>query len=128
MKRVVIESPLRGDYEMHLFYARLCIWDSLIRGEAPYASHVLFHHEDILDDNDIIGRILGMEVGSVWSAAGDLRAFYIDLGISQGMIAAKDEAERLGQPYVLRTLEPDLMKEFDEKYPFSKRLRLGTAE
>ena len=40
MKRVIIESPYSGDIPRNLLYARLCVFDCLQRGEAPYASHL----------------------------------------------------------------------------------------
>jgi len=42
MTRVIIESPYAGDIEVNLKYAKLCILDSLKRGEAPLASHLLY--------------------------------------------------------------------------------------
>lgn len=55
-RRVVIESPLKGDYERNTAYARLALRDSLKRGEIPFASHLLY--PQTLDDTDEIRRIL----------------------------------------------------------------------
>ena len=42
-KLVLVESPFRGDNynetRDNILYARLCVRDSILRGEAPYASH-----------------------------------------------------------------------------------------
>lgn len=41
MRRVIIESPYHGNVERNLRYLRACLRDSLLRGEAPFASHGL---------------------------------------------------------------------------------------
>lgn len=85
MLRVVIESPLRGDYEANRAYARRCMRDSLKKGEAPYASHLLFDQPGILDDRYQNERDRGMKAGFAWGEAAQLVAVYVDLGISDGM-------------------------------------------
>src|SRR5690606_24498929 len=45
---VIIESPYSGDVERNTEYARSCLLDSLRRGEAPIASHLL--HTQVLED------------------------------------------------------------------------------
>lgn len=89
MNRVVIESPLRGDRELNKLYARVCALDCLIRGEAPYASHLFFDHDDLLDDEVPQQRELGILAGFAWGAAADLRVYYLDLGESAGMRRAR---------------------------------------
>ena len=51
MKRVILESPYSGDINRNIQYARMCVRDSLMRGEAPIASHLLYTQEEILNDN-----------------------------------------------------------------------------
>ena len=51
MRLVIIESPFAGNIEENIKYARECVRDSLLRGEAPIASHLLYTQEGILDDN-----------------------------------------------------------------------------
>ena len=41
MQRVIIESPYAGEIDKNTAYARRCMRDSLDRGEAPFASHLL---------------------------------------------------------------------------------------
>ena len=41
MRLVIVESPYAGDVEANEEYARQCVRDSLMRGEAPIASHLL---------------------------------------------------------------------------------------
>ena len=80
MKLVVVESPLAGDVERNVAYAKQAGMDCLRRGEAPYASHLFFFfffffaQEGILDDCDMTQRKLGMEAGFTWGAKADLCA------------------------------------------------------
>ena len=55
MQRVIIESPYAGDVERNVRYARAAMADCLKRGEAPFASHLLYTQEGVLDD-DIPGE------------------------------------------------------------------------
>ena len=104
MRLVLIESPYAGDVEAHTAYARLCMRDSLERGEAPYASHLLYTQPLILDDLDPEEREWGIHAGLSWGAVADLTAVYIDFGISSGMeygiFAAKDH----GRPIEYRKI------------------------
>lgn len=102
MKRVVIESPYAGDVERNTRYARACMLDSLRRGEAPYASHLLY--TQVLDDLTPEERELGIIAGFAWGQAAELRVFYMDLGASPGMRRGMDEADKMGQPYETRFL------------------------
>ena len=63
MRRVVIESHYAGDVEANLAYAKRCVHDCLARGEAPYASHLLFTQAGILDDLIPEERRRGIESG-----------------------------------------------------------------
>jgi len=107
MKLSIIESPLAGDFKRNVAYARLCMLDALRRGEAPYASHLLY--TQCLDDEKPEERELGIQAGFAWAKAATLRAFYVDFGYSSGMLRGKDEALRLGQEVEERKLPPDLM-------------------
>lgn len=51
MRLVIIESPFAGDVEKNTRYARACVRDSLLRGEAPIASHLLYTQGGILNDD-----------------------------------------------------------------------------
>ena len=42
MIMVVLESPYSGDIKGNTKYARMALRDSLARGEAPIASHLLY--------------------------------------------------------------------------------------
>lgn len=51
MRRVIIESPYAGDVKANVAYARRCVRDSLARGEAPIASHLLYTQPSVLRDH-----------------------------------------------------------------------------
>jgi len=61
--------------------------DSLRRGEAPIASHLLYTQEGILDDLDKNDRSLGITAGHSWIGVADGMVVYTDFGISDGMRA-----------------------------------------
>ena len=102
MIRVCIESPLAGNFRRNVRYAQLCMLDSLKRGEAPYLSHLLY--PQVYDDLDSAQREFGMRAGRVWLQAAELVVLYTDLGISNGMEAARDLARELGRPVQQRML------------------------
>ena len=83
MKLVVIESPYAGDVETNVEYAKCCVLDSLDRGEAPLASHLLY--TQVLDDTDYDQRERGIYTGWMWIEKADIVAVYVDRGISDGM-------------------------------------------
>lgn len=92
--RVIIESPLAGDVEANVSYARACMADSLRRGEAPFASHLLY--TQVLDDVKPEERELGLSAGLEWYAGATLCAVYVDRGISGGMRRGIDAARAAG--------------------------------
>lgn len=102
MIRVTVESPLAGDFRRNVRYAQLCMLDSLKRGEAPYASHLLY--PQVYDDLDEDQRRVGMAAGLEWLRMAELVALYIDLGVSRGMTAAAHEAVRYGKTTTQRRL------------------------
>ena len=86
MKRlVVLESPYAGNIEANVEYARKCVLDSLKRGEAPIASHLLYTQPGILNDDKPLERQLGINAGLEWTRVADASVVYTDLGISDGM-------------------------------------------
>jgi hypothetical protein len=104
MIRVVIESPFAGDVEKNLVYARRCMADSLQRGEAPYASHLLFTQDGILDDTIPEERELGIKAGFIWGEMAEKVVVYQDLGMSKGMELGVEEARRRGTPIEYRNI------------------------
>jgi len=113
-ERVVVESPLQGDFERNLRYAALCCNDCLRRGEAPYASHLFFHRPGLLNDAVPEERERGIRCGFAWAAAAGKRAFYVDFGLSAGMVQGLREARRQGQRVEFRVLPPGLWDRMQE--------------
>ena len=79
MIKVVIESPFAGDVVRNVKYARLCLADSLKRGE-------------------------GIKAGLEWGRKADLRAVYIDYGITKGMEMGIKDAKKIRQPIEYRRI------------------------
>lgn len=107
-KLVIIESPFAGktpqELEENLTYARACIKDSLLRGEAPIASHLLYTQPGILDDDKPEERELGIESGLAWLEVADLSAVYTDRGISTGMRHGINSADKRGVTVEIRSI------------------------
>lgn len=106
MRLVVIESPYAGDVAKNLRYLRAAMADCLARGEAPYASHGLYTQPGVLDDRIPDERAKGMRAGFAWGAQADARVVYEDLGVTPGMLAGIERAEKMGQPVERRRI-PD---------------------
>lgn len=104
MRRVILESPYAGDVDRNVAYARKCLGDSLLRGEAPLASHLIYTQPGVLNDDDPTQRRMGMEAGFFWLQVCDASAVYIDLGISQGMLEGIERARELGIPIEYRSI------------------------
>ena len=118
MDFVVIESPFATntvtlanglEYEVlqvdNVAYARACLHDCLVNhGEAPYASHLLYTQEGVLDDDIPDERKLGIEAGLEIGRAAKRRVFYVDRGFSSGMRWGLHFAQEIGQECVIRQL------------------------
>lgn len=107
MKLVILESPFAGDVESNIEYARRCVRDSLMRGESPIASHLLYTQEGVLDDNIPSERVRGINAGLAWRKVADASVVYIDRGISNGMQYGIDAAIESGLRVVYRQIEVD---------------------
>lgn len=109
MSRLVeLETPYKGDnysaLEKNIEYARKCMRDCLLRGESPFASHLLYTQPGVLDDKNSDERKLGIEAGLVWASHANATVVYTDLGISEGMRLAIERAKKEGRPVEYRTL------------------------
>jgi hypothetical protein len=82
---VIIESPYAGEVLRNISYARAAVRDSVFRGEAPIASHLLFTQAGVLHDDFGEEREMGIEAGLAWARVCDFAAFYVDYGMSEGM-------------------------------------------
>jgi len=86
----LILSPYRGHTYINTDYAKACMKDSLSRGEAPFASHLLY--PQLLDDSTESERTIGFECEKAWLAAAATSncaavvAVYVDRGVSEGML------------------------------------------
>lgn len=107
MRLVCVESPLAGDFALNLRYARLCMLDCLLKGEAPYASHLLY--PQCLEDRDPSERKLGMEAGFAFKRVVEATVVYTDRGLSEGMKKGIELSEQLGHTVEYRQLPADLM-------------------
>lgn len=93
MTPVILESPYAGDYAGNLVYLQACIRDCLLRGEAPFASHLMY--TGALHDDDPKERELGIEAGFAWRHLVRKTVVYTDRGISQGMKAGIEHAKTM---------------------------------
>jgi hypothetical protein len=106
MRRVIVESPYAGDVEANEAYARACLRDCLLRGEAPLASHLLYTQPGVLDDAIPEERERGILAGLAWSWGAQATVVYGDRGISAGMQKGIRAAEEEGRPVEYRSIEP----------------------
>lgn len=102
--RTIIESPYAGEVALNVRYLQSCLRDSLLRGEAPYASHGLYTQEGVLRDDIPQERELGICAGFAWREVADLTAFYIDRGFSPGMNRALLVCIEQGHPFEVRSI------------------------
>lgn len=104
MRRVIVESPYRGEVGRNLAYCRACMRDCLSRGEAPFASHLLYTQPGVLDDLVPEQRELGIGAGLAWGEVADATVVYTDLGWSSAMMLGLERAMLAGRPIEHRLL------------------------
>lgn len=104
MDLVILESPYAGNVLRNIQYARRCVRDSLLRGEAPIASHLLYTQEGILNDDIPEERQLGIDAGLAWKTVAEVTVVYADLGITTGMKYGIDQAKEHGIEIEIRYL------------------------
>lgn len=111
MRLVLIESPLAAPtpelVARNQRYARAAMRDALYRGEAPFASHLLYAQPGVLDDTIFFEREKGIEAGLAWGAKAELTVVYTDLGISHGMQRGIERAQIEGRAVEMRQLGPE---------------------
>ena len=100
--RVVLESPYAGEVEENRIYALACLRDMFNRGEAGFASHLLYPR--FLEAYNNRERAEGITAGHVWVPAAHKVVVYTDLGLSGGMVAGIKVAEEHGVPIERRKL------------------------
>ena len=98
IRRVIIETPYAADtahgVARNVQYARRCMRDSLLRGEAPMMSHLLY--TQALDDKVPEEREIGIEAGFRWGAVVEGWVVYTDRGVSGGMEHGINRAAAFG--------------------------------
>ena len=105
MRLIIIESPYAGDVEANVEYARRCVKDSLDRGEAPIASHLLYTQPGILDDTVPKERQQGIDAGLAWRHVSEGTVVYHDRGTTEGMRYGIKAAYEAGKPVEFRSIE-----------------------
>lgn len=105
--RVIIESPYAGDIAANKRYARAAMRDCLLRGEAPFASHLLYTQPGVLADHRPAERKLGIAVGLAWGQVADATVVYTDLGTTPGMLQGIAAAQAANRPVYYRSLPLD---------------------
>ena len=117
-RRVILESPYAAStftgasVREHEEYGRRCLRDSLLRGEAPLASHLLYtqpidgHHDGGMVLHDLVPeeRALGIEAGLAWGPLAEATVAYVDMGVSIGMLLGFDRARAEHRPVECRSL------------------------
>lgn len=121
---VSIESPFHNEdpvlLKRNINYAILCLKDCFINySEAAYASHLLntqlvyqgehFYVGDDVSDEFSCGREAVIEMTHSIRMKADKIVFYTDFGYSNGMISAKNVAEKYNIPIEERTLPQEFM-------------------
>lgn len=105
MERIILESPYKGNIKANKLYCQFCMRECLLDyNEAPFASHILYTQDNILDDCSYKERMLGIDAGLMWGEAAARTVVYVDLGISSGMCYGIEHAEDVERPVVFRNL------------------------
>jgi len=104
MKRVIVESPYAGNILENVTYARRCLRDCILRGETPYASHLLYTQDGVLDDSVPNERKLGIDAGFHWREVAEKTVVYCDYGITDGMENGISHSQELDIPVEYRTI------------------------
>lgn len=111
---VIVESPFAGrgatpgaravDQARNIAYARAAMADCLARGEAPFASHLLYPMPGVLNDDDPAERAAGIAAGLAWGDRADATVVYADRGLSRGMLEGIDRARIARRSVEMRSL------------------------
>jgi hypothetical protein len=109
-KPVVLLSPFRAptilERTRNKLYAQEAMADALARGEAPFASHLLY--PQVLDDGDGAEREQGIAAELAWIDLARCVVVYVDRGISAGMAGEILHCFRHGYAIKLRSLNPQI--------------------
>jgi len=115
MKRVVVESPYAGNIKLNEIYGEFAMHDCLVNhNETPYASHLLYTRKNVLRDHIPEDRKLGIEAGFYWRDVAEQTNFYIDLGMTDGMVQGIKDCKEKNTPFQVRELPAYLWSAFKE--------------
>lgn len=127
--KVFILSPFKGtetnNFADNISYAVSATHDCLEKGEAPFASHILYtcgfdednnitFNDDTIE-TDSIGRAWSIRAGLDWLDVSDKVVVYTDKGITEGMYQGIAHAKRNNKPIEYRSLfgkTPDFMQTY----------------
>ena len=105
---VILETPFAAPDDdgiaANVDFARACMRDCLLRGEAPFASHLLYTQPGVLDDRTPDERKRGIDAGFAWRSVARKTVVYTDRGISGGMKLGVANAEAAGHVIEYRRL------------------------
>ena len=97
---VVLESPFSAPTPEglagNIYYAKMAMHDSIMHGEAPFLSHLLYTL--VLNDDEPEQRAMGLALAHSWIQRADYMVVYEDRGVSRGMTLAIALATKLGKP------------------------------
>jgi len=96
MELVIVESPYTGAIERNIRYAKRCMKGILKQGNCPFASHILYTQEGILDDDEESERSTGIRCGYKIGNNADKIIFFMDYGMSKGMVFALEHYTKNG--------------------------------
>lgn len=114
MLMVTIESPFRAterhSREENIHFARACCRFAIDQKYAPFASHLLYTQDGILDDDEKDQRDLGIEMGLMWGARASEIWFCVREGekISEGMMKAMNFYKYIGKPIQMIEFDEDM--------------------
>jgi hypothetical protein len=123
MQLVILETPYASETEagcqLNVEFARLCMRDCFLKGEAPFASHLLYTQPGILDDKEPAERLLGINSGLLWGKAASKTVVYLDKGVSKGMIYgiqnAKENNRNIEYRFLNKLLDDSLKESLNAK-------------
>lgn len=117
---ISIESPYRPPPEFlgtgewlemlrrNVMYARALYRYALLKGYAPFASHLNYPQPGVLDDEDRAERWLGIDSGkAIERAAAEESWFGVDYGMTEGMTYGEKDAKKQGRPARMIELGPE---------------------
>ncbi|MCY1718569.1 hypothetical protein OVA26_16655 [Microbacterium sp. SL62] len=107
--RVLVETAFASDaghgVTLDQVYAREALRDSLLRGEAPISSQVLYGQTFVLDTKNPAERDICNRAAESWMPLVDRVVVYVDRGTSDAVRATVERAKAIGVVVEERTLD-----------------------